>query len=157
MRVAPFAEHGWGRILVMDDDEPLRDLLVRALTGLGYDVESAGDGAEALALYPTGRFDAVLLDLTVAGGMGGAEAAARLRALDPKVKLIVSSGYSDAPVMADFRRYGFDAVIRKPWTLEQLADVVQNVVGKSTGASQHRAGIGESASSFTGLLPSTPG
>jgi signal transduction histidine kinase/CheY-like chemotaxis protein len=122
---------GWGRVLVMDDDEALRMLLVNALTRLGYEVESAGDGAEALALYPAGRFDAVLLDLTVPGGMGGAETAARLRDLDPKVKVIVSSGYSDAPVMADFRRYGFDAVIRKPWTLEQLAQVVQTVAEKS--------------------------
>lgn len=120
---------GTGRILVMDDDEPLRNLLVKALSRLGYEVESAGDGAEALAVYSAGRFDAVLLDLAVPGGMGGTEAAARLRAVNPHVKLIVSSGYSDAPVMADFRRYGFDAVIRKPWTLAQLAEVVGTLVG----------------------------
>jgi CheY-like chemotaxis protein len=82
-------------------------------------VETAGDGAEAVALYEANRaagrvFDAVLLDLTVTGGMGGLEAASRLKESDPALKLIVSSGYSDAPVMSHFAEYGFDAVILKP-------------------------------------------
>ena len=63
------------------------------------------------------NFDAVMLDLTVSGGMGGIEAAAKLKECDPDVKLIVSSGYSDAPVMSDFRKYGFDDVLPKPWVI----------------------------------------
>ncbi len=122
---APIAAHmqtGTERLLVMDDEEALRKLLEAVLTNLGYEVQTARDGAEAIALCENAkasgrRFDAVLLDLTVSGGMGGIEAAARLKELDPSVKLIVSSGYSDAPVMSDFRKYGFDDVIPKPWTV----------------------------------------
>ena len=73
-------------------------------------------------------FDAVLLDLTVSGGMGGLEAAARLKELDSSVKLIVSSGYSDAPVLSDLRKYGFDDSIPKPWTVARLSEVVRRVL-----------------------------
>jgi CheY-like chemotaxis protein len=124
---------GTERLLVMDDDEPLRILFKAVLTHLGYDVQTAGDGAEAIALYErtkaAGRdFDAVLLDLTVTGGMGGVEAAAKLKELDPSLKLIVSSGYSDAPVMSHFAEYGFDAVILKPWTVEEMNNVLRRVL-----------------------------
>jgi CheY-like chemotaxis protein len=126
-------EPGTGRILVMDDEEAIRNLLKAVLTKLGYDVQTARDGAEAIALYEEAeaageRFDAVLLDLTVSGGMGGIEAAARLKELDPFSRLIVSSGYSDAPVMSEFTRYGFDAVIPKPWTAVELSEVFRRVL-----------------------------
>jgi len=93
----------------------------------------ACDGAEAIALYEAamaaGRgFDAVLLDLTVSGGMGGVETAARLKEKDPHSKLIVSSGYSNAPVMSDFVSYGFDAVIPKPWTAAEVSEVFRKVL-----------------------------
>jgi CheY-like chemotaxis protein len=96
-------------------------------------VQTAGDGAEAIALYETTKasgtgFDAVLLDLTVTGGMGGMEAAAKLKELDPTLKLIVSSGYSDAPVMSHFAEYGFDAVILKPWTVKEMSEVLRQVL-----------------------------
>jgi signal transduction histidine kinase/CheY-like chemotaxis protein len=125
--------NGTGRLLVMDDDDSLRTALKRILTALGYEVEGARDGAEAIALYEaaveSGRgFDAVLLDLTVSGGMGGVEAAARLREWDPAAKLIVSSGYSDAPVMSHYREHGFDGVLPKPWTLVQLGEVFRSVL-----------------------------
>jgi signal transduction histidine kinase/ActR/RegA family two-component response regulator len=124
---------GTERLLVMDDEESLRNLLKTVLTKLGYEVQTARDGAEAIALYEgskaAGRgFDAVLLDLTVSGGMGGMETAARLKELDPSSKLIVSSGYSDAPVMSDFARYGFDAVIPKPWTATEVSEVFRRVL-----------------------------
>jgi CheY-like chemotaxis protein len=117
----------------MDDDEGLRSLLNAVLTKLGYEVQTAREGVEAIALYEhakaAGRkFDAVLLDLTVSGGMGGMETAAKLRQLDPSSKLIVSSGYSDAPVMSDFARYGFDAVIPKPWTAPEVSEVFRRVL-----------------------------
>ena len=117
----------------MDDEEALRNLLKAVLTDLGYEVQTARDGAEAIALYEgalaAGRgFDAVLLDLTVSGGMGGSEAAAKLKELDPSSKLIVSSGYSDAPVMSDFAKYGFDAVIPKPWTTTEISEVFRRVL-----------------------------
>jgi len=124
---------GTERLLVMDDDETLRILSKAVLTKLGYDVQTARDGAEAIALFEAtkalGRgFDAVLLDLTVTGGMGGMETAVKLKELDPSSKLIVSSGYSDAPVMSDFSEYGFDAVILKPWTVTEMSEVLRRVL-----------------------------
>jgi signal transduction histidine kinase/ActR/RegA family two-component response regulator len=133
---APIASHvraGTERLLVMDDEEALRKLLATVLAKLGYEVRTAGDGAEAIALCEqekaAGRgFDAALLDLTVRGGMGGAEAAARLKELDPSLKLIVTSGYADAPVISDFRRYGFDDVIPKPWAIAEVSEVFRRVL-----------------------------
>ncbi len=124
---------GTERLLVMDDEEAIRKLLATVLVKLGYQVQTARDGAEAIALCEhakaSGRgFDAVLLDLTVSGGMGGLEAVARLKELDPSLKLIVSSGYSDAPVLSEFRKYGFDDVIRKPWALAEVSEVFGRVL-----------------------------
>jgi two-component system, cell cycle sensor histidine kinase and response regulator CckA len=124
---------GTERLLVMDDDEALRILFEAVLTKLGYDVQTARDGAEAIALYEAAKavnrgFDAVLLDLTVMGGMGGVETAAKLKELDPSSKLIVSSGYSAAPVMSDFAEHGFDAVILKPWTVTEMSEVLRRVL-----------------------------
>jgi PAS domain S-box-containing protein len=121
---------GSGRILVMDDEEAVRDVLARTLGRLGYEVAGARHGVEAIALYQEAKaagraFDAVLVDLTVPGGMGGKEVADQLRQIDRSVTLIASSGYSDAPVMSEFRRYGFDDVIPKPWTPNQLSEVLQ--------------------------------
>ncbi len=117
----------------MDDEDGLRELLRSVLSTLGYEVETAADGAEAIALCEHAKglgrgFDAVLLDLTVTGGMGGVEAAAKLREVDPALKLIVSSGYSDAPVMSNFRRYGFDGVIPKPWKIAEMSAVFERVL-----------------------------
>ena len=124
---------GTERLLVMDDDEALRELSKAVLSTLGYDVQTAGDGAEAVDLYEKAEvagkgFDAVLLDLTVTGGIGGLEAAAMLKHLDPSARLIVSSGYSDAPVMSRFAEYGFDAVILKPWTVREMSEVLRKVL-----------------------------
>ena len=121
---------GSGRILVMDDEEAVLDLLARTLGRLGYEVACARHGAEAIELFQEAKaagraFDTVLVDLTVPGGMGGEEVAARLREVDDSVMLIVSSGYSNTPIMSEFRRYGFDDVIPKPWTPNQLSEVLQ--------------------------------
>jgi len=121
---------GSGRILVMDDEEALRKLLVKILERLGYEVETAQEGSEAIELYQKAkdagrRFDAVLVDLTIPGGMGGKEVAARLREVDDSVVLIVSSGYSQTPIMSEFRRYGFGDMISKPWTPLQLSEVLR--------------------------------
>jgi signal transduction histidine kinase/ActR/RegA family two-component response regulator len=124
---------GTERILAMDDEEGLRVLLKTLLASLGYEVQTARDGAEAIALCEDAKargtsFDAVLLDLTVSGGMGGIEAVARLKELDPSVKLIVSSGYSDATVMSNFRKYGFDDVLPKPWRIAEVSQVLRRVL-----------------------------
>ena len=128
---------GTGKILVMDDEDSIRMLAVRMLAKLGYEASGARDGAEAIAALETARdegkpFDAMLLDLTIPGGMGGKEAAARLKELDPLVTLVVSSGYSDDPVLSDYRSYGFDAVLSKPWTVAQLSQLFKQILQSGT-------------------------
>ena len=104
---------GSGRILVMDDDVVIRDLLREMLTSMGYTVAAACDGTEVLALFQRAQaedhpFHAVILDNTIPGGMGGQDTITHLRALDPQVKALISSGYATDPVMADYAPYGFD-------------------------------------------------
>jgi CheY-like chemotaxis protein len=103
------------------------------LERLGFDVVGARDGDEAVVLFARSRgegppFDAVILDLTVPGGMGGQEAMRRLRELDPRVRAIVSSGYSNDPVMASFRDHGFAGVIAKPCRMEELGEALREVL-----------------------------
>ncbi len=109
---------GKGRILLMDDEDSVRESIGELLKMRGYDVENAKDGVEAISLYKemmdtSKRFDAVILDLTIRGGMGGKESMKKLLEIDPNVKVIVSSGYSNDPVMANFREYGFSDVFCK--------------------------------------------
>ncbi len=128
-------ESGSGRILIMDDEEMLRMVLSRILRRLGYTVVSASDGAEAIAICQEDqRFDAAVLDLTVPGGMGGVEAAARLREIDPRLALIASSGYSADAVMSEYGEYGFDEAIPKPWTAAQVSEVLKRVLERRGGA-----------------------
>ncbi|MCC7153640.1 MAG: response regulator [Bryobacterales bacterium] len=124
----------------MDDEEPVRDVLCRILGRNGYEVECAPDGAGAIALFKRafdgGRpFSAVFLDLTVPGGVGGKEAVAQIRQIDSRVKAVATSGYSDGPVMAGYRQFGFDDVLPKPWTAGNVVEVVQRILsgGRETG------------------------
>ncbi len=124
-----------GSILVMDDEPLYRDSLARALTNSGHRVRTAGSGLEAIEMYELElkadrRFDLVIMDLTIPGGMGGKEALSRLRRLDPEVRAVVSSGYSNDQVLADFRRYGFSGIIPKPYRVEELLEVVSTVMRK---------------------------
>jgi PAS domain S-box-containing protein len=124
---------GEGKILLMDDDPLVLDVAGRLLADAGYEVAFAQDGEEAIALYEKAKesdqpFHAVILDLTIQGGMGGKEAIKRLRQLDPEVRAIVSSGYSNDPVMASFREYGFHGVVAKPYTIEQLCEQLHRIL-----------------------------
>jgi nitrogen-specific signal transduction histidine kinase len=124
---------GEGKILVMDDEDIIRRLAGDILSHLGYEVDFAQDGAEAVELYKTSiqsgnPFDAVILDLTVRGGMGGKEAIRKLIDLDASVKGIVSSGYSDDPGMTDYKEYGFSDVVAKPYTVEELGNTLSRVL-----------------------------
>jgi PAS domain S-box-containing protein len=123
---------GKGKILLMDDEEMVRDVVGAMLKEAGYEVEYAKDGAEAIDHYVTAGksgkpFSAVIMDLTIPGGMGGLEAIRHLRHIDSDVKAIVSSGYSDHPVMANFRKHGFSAVIPKPFRISELSRTLKHV------------------------------
>ena len=125
-----------GRILVMDDDDLIRDLTREVLGFLGFEVSLARDGAEAIAIYQreqqAGRkIDTVILDLTIPGGMGGKEAIRELRRIDPEAKAIVSSGYSDDPVMAEYEKHGFAGVLRKPYTLDAMTALLKTILAKN--------------------------
>jgi len=128
---------GQGKILVMEDEESLRNLLKNTLNLLGYEVTLALEGKESIRLYEEAiengvGFDAVIMDLTIPGGMGGKEAIKKLIAIDPFVKAIVSSGYSNDPVMSDYQEYGFKGVVAKPYKLAEISEVLHKVIkGKS--------------------------
>ncbi|MCA1960928.1 MAG: PAS domain S-box protein, partial [Desulfomonile sp.] len=126
---------GSGKILLMDDEESVRDLAAEALTLMGYEVIVAWDGAQAIEFYLAERkssrpFDLVILDLTVPGGLGGLQTIERILEIDPGVKAIVSSGYSNDPVMSDFAKYGFKGVVAKPYSAKELADVVRRIIAE---------------------------
>jgi len=123
-----------GRVLVMDDESSVLRLVQRALQDAGYATKAATNGGDAVEFYRQAfadgqRFDAVVLDLTVRGGMGGREAAERILAIDPSARLLVSSGYSEDSVMAEYRRHGFSAALPKPYSAQQLCDAVQGTIG----------------------------
>jgi|GEM_PF-3089262 len=126
------------KILVMDDEEMLREIAQSMLTHLGYEVTVAKDGKEAIEIYRKGMQEAgevppdvVIMDLTIPGGMGGKDAVREILSLDPDGKVIVSSGYSDDPVMANYRDYGFVASVSKPYQLKELQ--------RAIGEAQHMA------------------
>ncbi|MBU1240593.1 PAS domain S-box protein [Myxococcota bacterium] len=127
---------GHGRVLVVDDQDALLRMMSRMLERFGYEAALANDGKKALDMYKEAlesgaRFDLVILDLTIPGGMGGAETIRALRKMDPEVKAIVSSGYSTDPVMAKYEEYGFCGVMPKPFTREQLSEVLDSVFHKN--------------------------
>ncbi len=130
----PGAVHGQGRVLVMDDEEMVRIIAAKIARSLGYEVESAGDGREAIELWQRAReqgrpFQLVIMDLTVPGGMGGREAAQALLATEPGARVVVSSGYSQDPVVANFREYGFRDTIAKPYSVAEISRVLARNIG----------------------------
>jgi PAS domain S-box-containing protein len=132
------ATYNGRRILVMDDEKMLRDVLTQMLHKLDFQVDAAVTGEEALALYrsalqTSATYDAVILDLTVKGGMGGAETFRQLQALDPDVKAIISSGYSKDPVIEQFRTHGFAGILLKPYNMNDLARMLEAVLSEHKG------------------------
>ncbi len=129
---APLAK-GQGKILIMDDEELIRNVSTAMLTQLGYEAHAANDGEEAITRYLQAQkdgqpFDLVIMDLTVPGGMGGKEAIAHLRQIDPQIKAVVSSGYANDPIMANFGEYGFCGVAPKPFGLQELSQLLQMIL-----------------------------
>ncbi len=122
-----------GRILVMDDEAAILMLLNRTLKSAGYEVVQTKNGTEAIQQYREAKesgkpIDAVILDLTVPGGMGGKETMVKLLEIDPEVKAIVSSGYANDPIMAEFKKYGFSGVVTKPYDIKQMQETLRKVL-----------------------------
>ncbi|HEX3035879.1 MAG TPA: response regulator [Thermodesulfobacteriota bacterium] len=126
---------GKGKVLIMDDEELIRDVAGEILGQLGYEVEFAKNGTEAIELYVRARessksFNLVIMDLTIPGEMGGKETIEKLKEVDPGIKAIVSSGYFNHPVMAEYKNYGFKGVVTKPYKIEEFSKTVYEVINQ---------------------------
>jgi two-component system, cell cycle sensor histidine kinase and response regulator CckA len=119
-----------GSILVMDDEDSIREMMGDILSSYGYTVDFARNGEEAISLYQNNAYDVVILDLTIPGGMGGKETMKELLLIDPYVKVIVSSGYSSDPIMSDYKQYGFRDVMAKPYKIEELEEAIERVIAE---------------------------
>lgn len=127
------------RILIMDDEEVVREVVGEMLEQMGYEVAFATDGAEAIETYRHAMeqnrpFDAVIMDLTIPGGMGGREAILKLLEIDPDIKAIVSSGYSGDVVMSHHESFGFKGVVPKPFKMAELSRVLRDVITQGDGS-----------------------
>ncbi|NLV15598.1 MAG: PAS domain S-box protein [Syntrophomonadaceae bacterium] len=134
------SSHGKGRILVMDDEAKIREVVREMLRNIGYDVTLSANGFEAIQFYiesikDEAKYDAVILDLTIPGGMGGKETIQKLLAIDPHIRAIVSSGYSNDPILAEFDRWGFKGVVTKPYGIGSLSQVLNQVMGNGSSDS----------------------
>src|SRR5208283_3000207 len=128
-RVDNIPIQGKGKVLVMDDEEMVRNVAGEMLKMLGYHVEFSSNGVEAIAFHKKAKesgepFDVVIMDLTIPGEMGGKEAMSKLLEIDPGVKAVVSSGFSTDPIMADFKKYGFSGVITKPYRIQEMSEAM---------------------------------
>ena len=128
-----YVHKGSGRVLIMDDEDYIRDIATSMLSSMGYDVASASCGEEAIEMFAEAKkqehpYRLVILDLTIPGGMGGKETKDCIRSLSDKVKIVASSGYSDDPVIARPGEHGFDASIMKPYKKTELAEAVAMVM-----------------------------
>ena len=134
-----FADHlglSTGKVLILDDEKNIHTLLRRVFHRLGIEMESCYDGVEVLQKFKIAEqegkpFDLIFMDLTIPGGMGGREAVQIIRNAYPDMKIIVSSGYSNDPVIANYLDYGFDDYLEKPFTINQLQALLQKWIKKS--------------------------
>jgi DNA-binding NtrC family response regulator len=126
---------GKGKVLLMDDEQIILDVTGEILKFLNYDFMSARDGLTAIELYKKEKaagspFDLVILDLSVPTGLGGKETIELLRNVDPAVKAVVSSGYTNDPVVLDFLHYGFCERLTKPYNIHTMKNLLENVIKK---------------------------
>ena len=122
------------RILVMDDEEIVRDVVKGMLEHLGHHTICAADGEQAVEKYKRAKnsdapIDLIIMDLTIPRGMGGKEAVKEILAINPEAKVLVSSGYSTDPIMANYREYGFSGAMAKPYQLEDLMKIIDQILG----------------------------
>jgi len=123
-----------GRILVLDDDRIVLETACTMLRKLGYSCDTAEDGAAAVRMYREAfehgkGYKAVIMDLTIPGGFGGAQVVQKVLETDPEAVVIVSSGYAGNDVMANYESYGFRGVLAKPYTMSELSDSLLRAMG----------------------------
>ena len=121
------------RILIVDDEQIIREVIENILNSMGCAVDCAQDGAAALELFQQSLqegkpYDAMLLDLTIHGGMGGKEVVRHMRSIDPSVKAVVLSGYSTDPVFVDFKQHGFAAALQKPFQVDEFKSLISRLL-----------------------------
>ena len=121
------------KILLMDDEVQILNAVGEMLKCYGYRIELASDGSQVIEIYKKAKnngepFDVVIMDLTIPGGMGGQETIAHLRDIDSDIIAIVSSGYANDPIVADYERFGFKGVVTKPYKFDELNGVLNKVV-----------------------------
>jgi CheY-like chemotaxis protein len=124
-----------GKVLLMDDEQIIRDVTHEILQFLNYEVMSAREGIEAVDLYKKEKmaghpFDMVILDLSISNGLGGKETIDLLRNFDPAVKAVISSGFTDDPVVKDFSHYGFSERLTKPYNIHEMKNLLEKVIKK---------------------------
>ncbi len=130
--------HGSGRILVLDDDQVVINLVQELLPEIGYSVDTATDGGRAIDMFNAAArrgepYDVLILDLTIPGGMGGVDVIKTLLAVDPATKAIVSSGYSNDPVLAEYQKYGFSDVMIKPYDVAEISGRLHRLIAATQG------------------------
>ncbi len=114
------------KILILEDEEDVQDLLIDLCKILGYDAVVTSTGEEAIEKVKEEKFDIAILDLTIKGGMGGEECIKEIRKIDSNIKAIVYTGYSDSPVIKEYKKYGFNAILKKPFSLNELREAIKN-------------------------------
>jgi CheY-like chemotaxis protein len=124
-----------GKVLLMDDEQIIRDVTHEILQFLNYEVMSAREGIEAVDLYKKEKmaghpFDMVILDLSIPHGLGGKETIDLLRNFDPAVKAVISSGFTDDPIVKDFSHYGFSERLTKPYNIHEMKNLLEKVIKK---------------------------
>ncbi len=124
-----------GKILLMDDEQVILDVTLEVLRFLGYDAAFARDGAAAIEIFSKERtggrpFDLVILDLTVPDGMGGKEAFEKLRKTDPSVKVVLSTGYTEDPMMTDYAKHGLAGILAKPYRISDIKALLEKIIQK---------------------------
>ena len=115
--------------MIMDDDRMIRELVGNMLEGLGFDTVFAASGEEAIKLYQEAMDQedpilGVIMDLTIPGGMGGKKAVLEILKIDPGARVVVSSGYSNDPILANFPEHGFCAAMVKPFKIRELEEII---------------------------------
>ena len=124
---------GKGKVLLMDDEQVILDVTNEVLRFLGYEVMFARDGVAAIDLYNQERargspFDLVILDLSVPDGMGGKEAFEKLHSLDPNAKIVISSGFTNDPMLTDFASFGLNGVLAKPYRITEIKALLEKMI-----------------------------